>query len=72
VKKDKKRLGIYFHVTTSYYRFMDVFNKRRSLFLLTLVASIISSMLIWLKYCKFTNNIQSTQVEVKMFKFLNI
>jgi hypothetical protein len=44
---------VYFHVTNLYYRFMVVFIKKMSLFLLTLVACIILSMFSWLMDCKF-------------------
>jgi hypothetical protein len=73
VKKDKKSTRDLFSCVTSYYRFMEVFSKRRSLFLLTLVANIISSMLTWLKHCKFPHRIfKSHKMRVKMFKFLKI
>jgi hypothetical protein len=35
----KKKSMVYFHLETLYYRFMDVFIKKRSLFLSTLVAN---------------------------------
>jgi hypothetical protein len=44
---------VYFHVTNIYYRFMVVFIKKMSLFLLTLVACIILSMFSWLINYKF-------------------
>jgi hypothetical protein len=62
-----------FHAQTFYYGFMDVFNNRRSLLLLTLVASIISSMFTWLKECKFLQSIfKAHGLRVRMFNFLNI
>jgi hypothetical protein len=72
-RRIKRELGSYFHMTNSYFRFTDVFNKRSSLFLLTLVAIIISSKLISLKNCKFLQRIfKARKLRVKMFKFLNI
>jgi hypothetical protein len=50
--KDTERTKC-FHVTNLYYRSMVVFTKKISLFLLTLVACIILSMLSWLIDCKF-------------------
>jgi hypothetical protein len=65
---------IYFHVENLYYKFMVVFIRRMSLFLLTLVANKILSIFSWLIDCKFLEtNIQSTQVEsenFKIFKYL--
>jgi hypothetical protein len=49
----KKAPMVYFHLETLYYRFMDVFIKKRSLFLLNLVANKILSMFSWLMDCKF-------------------
>jgi hypothetical protein len=58
---------------TLYYRFMVVFTKKRSLFLLTLVANKILSMFNWLIDCKFLQRIfKAHRLRVKMFKFLNI
>jgi hypothetical protein len=52
--KDKERTkSLPFHVKNLYYRFMVVFIKKISLFLLTLVACIILSMFSWLIDCKF-------------------
>jgi hypothetical protein len=68
-----RALGISFHVETSYCRFMDVFDKRRSLFMLTLLASITSSMLTWIKYFKFPQRIfKMHKLKEKTFMFLNI
>jgi hypothetical protein len=64
---------VYFHVETLYYRFRDVFKKKISLFLLTLVAFIILSMFSWLRDCKFLQRIfKAHKLRVKMFKILNI
>jgi hypothetical protein len=71
--KDKESTKGFFHLETLYYRFMDVFNKISLLFLLTLVASIISSMFSWIKHCKFLENISKVNMlRVRLFKFLKI
>jgi hypothetical protein len=51
--KDTERTRVYFHVTNLYYKFMVVFIKKLSLFLLTQVACIILSMFSWLIDCMF-------------------
>jgi len=72
-RRIKRELRVYFHVTNSYYKFMDVFKRRRSSFLLTLVARKISSVLIWLTDCNFPQKIFIThKVMMRMFKFLKI
>jgi hypothetical protein len=48
----KREPRVYFHVKNLSYRFMVVFIKKISLFLLTLVACIILSMSNWLIDCK--------------------
>jgi hypothetical protein len=45
-RRIKRVIRVSFQMTTPYYRSMDVFNRIRSLFLLTLVTNIISSMLL--------------------------
>jgi hypothetical protein len=71
--KSKERRKGYFHVEILYYRFMDVFIKKISLFLLTLVACIILSMFSWLIDCKFLQRMfKAHRLRVKMFKFLKI
>jgi hypothetical protein len=62
---------VYFHVETLYYRFMDVFIKKISLFLLTLVACIILSMSSWLIDCKYLQRIfKLHRLKVKIFMSL--
>jgi hypothetical protein len=59
-----------FHVTNLYYKFMVVFIKKVSLFLLTLLACIILSMFNWLIDCKFLQRIfKAHMLRAKMFKF---
>jgi hypothetical protein len=69
----KREPNISFHAKHSYYGFIDVFNKRRLLFLLNLVARIISSILTWLKDCNFLESIfKEHKLRVRIFKILNI
>jgi len=71
--KDKESTKGFFHLETLYYRFIDVFNKISLLFLLTLVASIISSMFSWITHCKFLEIISTiNMLRMRLFKFLNI
>jgi hypothetical protein len=64
---------VYFHVANLYYRFMVVFIKKMSLFLLTLVASKILSIFSWLIDCKFRQRIfKAHKLQVKMLNFLKI
>jgi len=44
---------VYFHMENLYYKFMVVFIKKMSLFLLTIVANKILSIISWLIDCKF-------------------
>jgi hypothetical protein len=72
-KQYKESIRVYFHVENLYYRFMVVFIKKISLFLLTPVADIILSMFSWLIDCKFLQRIfKSHRSKVKKFKFLKI
>jgi hypothetical protein len=69
----KGETSVYFQVENLYYRFMVVFIKKMSLFLLTLVANKILSMFSWLIDCKFLQRIsKADRLRVKMLKFLNI
>jgi hypothetical protein len=69
----QKAPRVYFLVENLYYRFMVVFIKKMSLFLLTLVANKILSMFSWLIDCKFLQRIfKAHKLQVKMFKSLKI
>jgi hypothetical protein len=71
-KSEKRSKGL-FSLENLYYRFMDVFIKKISLFLLTLVACIILSMFSWLIDCEFLQIMfKGHMLRVKMFKFLKI
>jgi hypothetical protein len=69
----KGEIRVYFHVENLYYKFMDVFKKKISLFLLTLVANKILSMFNWLIDYQLQPKIfKAHKLQVKMHKFLNI
>jgi hypothetical protein len=69
----QKEPRVYFSTPTPYYMFMDVFIKKMSLFLLTLVANKFLSMFSWLIDCKFLQRVfKAHMLLVKMFKFLKI
>jgi hypothetical protein len=74
--KIKRAPRVYFHVTNLYYRFMVVFIKKMSLFLLTLVANKnFINVLLVNRLQVPTKNIHNTQVvgkHVQIFKDLNI
>jgi hypothetical protein len=72
-KKDTENTKSFFSCGNLSYRFMDAFNKKSLLFLVTLVACIILSMLIWIKGCKYMERIFKAHIlKVKIFKLLNI
>jgi hypothetical protein len=71
--KEKEKTKGFFAYEPRSCRFMDVFIKKISLFILTLVSCIILSMFNWLIDCKFLQRIfKSYKSRVKIFKFLNI
>jgi hypothetical protein len=71
--KDKDNTKGLFSCENLYYRFMVVFIKKMSLFLLTLVANKILSMFSWLIDCKFLQRIFiAHRLLINMFKFLKI
>jgi hypothetical protein len=75
-KRIKRAPRVYFHVATLYYRFMDVFIKKRSLFLLTLVANTnFINVQLANRLQVPAKHIQSTQVEgetIQIFKDLKL
>jgi hypothetical protein len=72
-KQDKENTKGLFSCENLYCRFMDVFIKKISLFLLTPVVGIILSMFTWLIDCKLLQRIfKAHRLRVKIFKSLNI